>query len=329
MGNIFCYLVNHKKWREKRSINTSSVDNGQIRLIGHLDHYLKLHFMMKSLCKSHEGKKEILSLNDQKLNALKIDQKSLKVNTSFGETNIIVVGNPSNPPIILVHGSNACAPIALETYANLHKKFRVFAVDVLAQPNKSAETRLSTKDDSYGKWINEIIADLKLESVTMAGFSFGGLIILKTLEYDESKIKEVYLSAPAYIVNGNPLKALFKVFIPMKRYMKTKNVKYVEKFLSHLFTARDEFAIEFLSKVFLEFKMDFTPVPVINASKAAAITTPITLFAAQNDILFPGKKMIKRTGKIFTSLRKSILLEHSKHVQNKEQNEQIEREIMR
>ncbi|MEP1151236.1 MAG: alpha/beta hydrolase [Balneola sp.] len=279
--------------------------------------------------KSKKGKSEILRLYDKKLESLNLDFEYLTVQTSFGKTNIIATGDPANQPIIIVHGSNGCAPIALETYANLHKSFRVYAVDVLAQPNKSAETRLSMKDNSYGRWMNEIIADLKIESVIMAGFSFGGLIILKTLEHDEAKIKEVYLSAPAYIVNGNPLKAIFKVFIPMKRYMKTKKVKYVERFLSHLFTDRDEFAIEFLSKVFLEFEMDFTPVPVIDAKKAKEITTPITLFAAQNDILFPGNKMIKRATKIFTSLKKSTLLEHSKHVQNIEQNEIIEQEIMK
>jgi len=278
--------------------------------------------------KSKKGKNEILSLYDQKLESLNLDFEYLTVQTSFGKTNIIATGDPANPPIIIVHGSNGCAPIVLETYANLHKTYRVFAVDVLAQPNKSAETRLSMKDDSYGRWMNQIITSLDKSSVTLAGFSFGGLIILKTLENNESRVKEVYLSAPAYIVNGNPLKALFKVFIPMKRYMKTKKIKYVERFLSHLFTDRDEFAIEFLSKIFLEFDMDFTPVPVIDAKKAREITTPITLFAAGNDIMFPGNKMIKRATKIFPSLKKSTLLEYSKHVQNKEQNEMIEHEIM-
>ncbi len=278
--------------------------------------------------KSKQGKDEILRLYDKKLDSLNLDVESITVHTRYGETNILATGDPANPPIILVHGSNGCAPIALETYANLHKRFRVFAVDVLAQPNKSADTRLSMKDDSYGKWMNEIIGVLELESVTMAGFSFGGLIILKTLEYDESKIKEVYLSAPAYIVNGNPLKAIFKVFIPMKRYMKTKKIEHVEKFLAALFTDRDEFAIEFLSKVFLEFEMDFTPVPVIDAKKALAIRTPITIFGADEDLMFPGKKMLKTVRKIFPSLKNGRLIEGSKHVQNKEQNELIEREIM-
>lgn len=284
---------------------------------------------MKTLFKSEQGKQDILRLYDEKLKELEMEFEFLKVNTSFGETHIIATGNPSNPPMILVHGSNGCAPIALEAYPNLHKAFRVYAVDVLAQPNKSAETRLSMKDASYGEWMNEIITKLDIDSVTMAGFSFGGLVILKTLENDESKIKEVYLSAPAYIVNGNPLKALFKVFIPMKKFMKTQNIKYVEKFLSTLFTERDAFALAFLPKVFLEFEMDFTPVPTINSRKAKNITTPITIFAAENDIMFPGKKMIKRATKIFPSLIECKLFENAKHVQNRAQNSVIENVILK
>ncbi|MGB0429693.1 MAG: alpha/beta fold hydrolase, partial [Bacteroidia bacterium] len=213
---------------------------------------------MKSLFKSEEGKKEIIDLYEQKLESLEIASEYLSVPTSFGPTNIIVSGDPNNPPIVLVHGSNGCAPIALETYPNLHKSYRVYAVDVLAQPNKSAETRLSMKDESYGQWMNEIFTELNLEDVTMAGFSFGGLVILKTLEYDETRVKEVFLSAPAYIANGNPLRAMFKMFLPMKRYMKTEDPKYVDKFLAEIFTEKDEFANAYLSKVFIAFEMDFT-----------------------------------------------------------------------
>lgn len=98
---------------------------------------------MASLFKTEKGKKEILRLYDQKLDELNIEFKYIKINTSFGETNIIATGNLSNQPILIIHGSNGCAPIALETYPNLSKNFRVYAIDVLAQPNNSAETRLS------------------------------------------------------------------------------------------------------------------------------------------------------------------------------------------
>lgn len=284
---------------------------------------------MKSLFKSESGKKEILALYDEKLQELDIAYQYKKVNTRFGETNLIITGDAENPPLIIVPGSNACAPIGLETYPTLSKKYQVFAVDVLAQPNKSAETRLSMKDDSYGIWMNEVITALELKDVTLAGFSFGGLVILKTLLHEEANIKEAFLAAPAYIVNGNPLKALFNVFIPMRRYMKTKNPKFVEKFLGEVFTDRDEFAIRYLSKVFLHFDMDFTPVPVISKGDAQSIKTPITLIAAKHDLMFPGQKMLKRATKIFPSIKQTLLLEESKHVQNRVDNQRIEALIMK
>ena len=273
--------------------------------------------------KTLEGKSSIISLYNEKLTSLQLSFNQKQIMSSFGETNVIITGDASKPPILIIHGSNGCAPIALETYTGLEEKYQLFAVDVLAQPNKSAETRLSMKNDDYGKWLHEIIDSLHLKNVTLAGFSFGGLIILKTLEYKDSNIKEVFLSAPAYIVNGNPFKALFKVFIPMKRYIKTKNVAFIEKFLKQLFTEKDPFAIDYLSKVFLHFKMDFTPVPVIKSLNALKIKTPITIFAAADDLMFPGKKMIKRVKKIFPSLKKAILLEDSKHVQSTVDNKRI------
>ena len=284
---------------------------------------------MKSLFRSEEGKKQIINLYEQKLRDLEIAYKYKIIDTQFGKTNIIVTGDSTKLPILLIHGSNGCAPIALETYPNLYKDFQVFAIDVLAQPNKSAETRLSMKDNSYGIWIHDIIHQLKLKNVTMAGFSFGGLIILKTLIQNEKNIKEVFLSAPAFIVNGNPLILLFRVFLPMKLYIKTQKVKYLEKFLKTLFTEPDNFALKYLAKVFIQFKMDFTPVPVITKEEASQISTPITLFAAKKDIMFPGTKMINRANKIFPSLKKVVMLENSKHVQNRMDNYAIEKIILK
>lgn len=283
---------------------------------------------MTSQYKSEEGKKKILALYEAKLDSLGLEYEERTLSTHFGHTHCLVTGDPSHPPLIIVHGSNGCAPISLETYPNLSKSFRVYAVDVLAQPNKSEGTRLSMKDDSYGKWMHQVISALELEEVTLIGFSFGGLVILKTLLHKENPIKEVYLAAPAYIVNGNPLKALFRVFIPMKRYMRTQKPKFVEKFLQELFTSRDEFAVRYLSEVFLHFKMDFTPVPTISKKEAARIQTPIILFAAKDDLIFPGEKMLKRAKKIFPSLKKTVLLRQSKHVQNRSDNDKIEQEVL-
>ncbi|MCB0583008.1 MAG: alpha/beta hydrolase [Phaeodactylibacter sp.] len=279
---------------------------------------------MKDFFKSGAGKREIFRLYDQKLQELNIDYQEEDIRTAFGKTRVLNTGDKGRPPLLLIHGANGCAPVALEAYPNLGRHYRVFAVDVLAQPNKSEGERPSMKDDSYGRWVNELIDALGLQQVTLLGFSFGGLIILKTLINDERRIKAAYLASPAYIVNGNPLKALLRMFLPMRRFMKTKKRKYVEQVVGELFTDRNEFAIQYLSAVFEHFEMDFTPVPVITKAEAKGITTPITLLAAGQDLLFPGPKMIRRTQRIFPSLREAILLPDSKHVQNRAGNERME-----
>jgi hypothetical protein len=74
--------------------------------------------------------------------------------------------------------------------------------------------------------------------------------------------------------------------------------------------------------------MDFSPIPVIKKEEALFIKTPITLIVAKKDIIFPGVKMMKRANKIFPSLKNTLLLEDSKHVQNRRDNTKIEKLIL-
>lgn len=283
---------------------------------------------MESFYTSKEAKEEILRIYQEKLNELPIEYEFKKVHTSFGETNIIVTGNADKPPLIIIHGANGCAPIAIEALLDLVDRYNVFAIDIVGQPNLSAETRPNLKDDSYGKWVNEILEKLNLSDVILVGASFGGFISWKTLVFDESRIKKTFLLVPAGIVNGNPIKAIFKVFLPMKLFMWTKKEKYLETFLGELFTEKDNFAFKFLSKTFLNFKMDFSPLPTITEKEADQINTPINIVGAEMDTFFPGQKMIERAKNIFPSLNKTILLKNSKHVPDKEANKLIAKFIV-
>lgn len=179
--------------------------------------------------KSKEGKEKILNLYHQKLNGLSIDYFEKLIDTKFGITNVIRVGNTNLPPLVLIHGTGGCAPLILESFPNLSSKYCVYAIDVLAQPNKSAEQKLDMKSLDYGQWLLEVIIKLRIKDVTLVGFSFGGLISLKALEFSEISIKEVFLIAPVYIVNGNPFLGLIKMFIPLKKFIKTNDQHYIKK----------------------------------------------------------------------------------------------------
>ncbi|MDN3492772.1 alpha/beta fold hydrolase [Winogradskyella bathintestinalis] len=274
--------------------------------------------------KSQEGKSKILSLYNQKLNELNIEYSEKLIQNQFGATNVIITGDTKNPPLVLIHGTGGCAPQILDSFPNLSSKYCVYAVDVLAQPTKSAENRLDMKSLDYGKWLVEVIQKLDLTAVTLVGFSFGGFISLKTLEFDETLIKKAYLIAPVYIVNGNPFTGLFKMFMPLKKFTKTNKSKYLKKVMNVLFSEADDFAFQFMGTTFQNCNMDFSPLPVISKNSAKEINTPITIFASEKDILFPGKKMVKRAERVFPTLSETVLLEGSKHVPNAKNFKKIE-----
>ena len=274
--------------------------------------------------KSKEGKEKILSLYNQKLNDLNIDYSEKFIETRFGVTNVIITGDTKNPPLVLIHGTGGCAPQILDSFPNLASKYCVYAIDVLAQPNKSAENRLDMKSLDYGKWLIEVIIKLRLKDVTLVGFSFGGFISLKALEFNETPTRQVFLIAPVYIVNGNPLVGLFKMFLPLKKFIKTNNQKYIKKVMNVLFSEYDDFALEFMSSTFQYCNMDFSPLPILSKNDANRIKTTITIFACEKDIMFPGKKMIKRANRIFSSIEEVVLIEEAKHVPNSKDFKKIE-----
>ncbi|MBR9845563.1 MAG: alpha/beta hydrolase [Algicola sp.] len=274
--------------------------------------------------KSQEGKSKILSLYNQKLNELNIEYSEKLIETKFGVTNVIITGDTKNPPLVLIHGTGGCAPQILDSFPNLASKYCVFTIDVLAQPNKSAENRLDMKSLDYGKWLIEVIIKLRLKDVTLVGFSFGGLISLKALEFNETTIKQVFLIAPVYIVNGNPLVGLFKMFLPLKKFIKTNNQKHIKKVMNVLFSEYDDFALEFMSTTFQNCNMDFSPLPMLSKNDANRIKTPITIFACEKDIMFPGKKMIKRANRIFSTIEEVVLIVEAKHVPNSKDFKKIE-----
>jgi len=274
--------------------------------------------------KSKEGEDKILSLYNQKLNELNIDYSEKTLETKFGATNVIITGNKENPPLLLIHGTGGCAPLILESFPNLSSTYCVYAIDVLAQPNKSAENRLDMKSLDYGEWLTEVIILLGLKDVTLVGFSFGGFISLKTLEFNQRLIKHVFLIAPVYIVNGNPFVGLFKMFIPLKKFIKTGNDNYLQKVIKALFSEADDFAIQFMGTTFQNCNMDFSLLPIISKQSAKHITTPLTIIAAEKDIMFPGRKMIKRAKRLFSSLEDVVLIEDTKHVPNSKGFKKIE-----
>lgn len=278
---------------------------------------------MNSIYTSIEAKSEIQNIYQEKLDSLSIEYKRKIVKTQFGETSVTIAGDDKKPPFILIHGSNGNSAIVIEPFITLLNDYQLVAIDVIGQPNYSSEARPSMKGEAYALWLDEVLMRLHLKDVPVYGMSFGGFIVLKALTHAPERISKAIIHAPAGVINGNPFIGIFKIFLPMKNYIKTKNEKKLSAFINQLFTEPDSFAFTFLGKVLLDLKMDFTQVPLLTKTEASKIDKKVHVIGAKLDCFFPGEKVISRLIKILPNIGHQLLLEKSKHVPNQTQNIQI------
>ena len=92
----------------------------------------------KTIYKSEEGKKKVLYLYDQQIGRLNVPYKDIYVETSFGKTHLIETGCPQGEPLLVFHGGNATTAYNLLACSFLFRDFRIYAVDTIGQPGKTA-----------------------------------------------------------------------------------------------------------------------------------------------------------------------------------------------
>ncbi|WP_346856641.1 alpha/beta hydrolase [uncultured Draconibacterium sp.] len=268
---------------------------------------------MKSNYTSAQAKNKIKQLYFQKLDELPLHYELIKIETTFGDTNVIATGQKDKTPLVLLHGYYCSAPLALDALIGLTKDFRIYAVDILGQANLSAENRLAKTDNTYGKWMYEILSRLNLWNVVLVGISLGGFVSLKTLIFDERRIAKAFLINPDGIVKANFLTTAFNIKLPIARYKHFKSPGNLHEFSSNLFSEKNNYRMQLLALTLGNYIPDSANGPLFRKKDVAQIGTPIYIFAAEYDVLFPGIQLLKRAKKLFPSIQDVWLLKNSKH----------------
>ncbi|MEZ5105176.1 MAG: hypothetical protein R2757_11815 [Draconibacterium sp.] len=148
-------------------------------------------------------KEEMNVMYLQKLDELLVCYELKRIETTYGDTCIVITGEKENPPLVLLYGLNSSVSCVGEMTLNLARKFRIYVVNVSARPNLSDGLVLNINDDSYGKWMYEILSRFGVRDAFLVGISLGGFVALKFMAFDEKRIAKAFLITPAGIVNGS------------------------------------------------------------------------------------------------------------------------------
>ncbi len=281
-----------------------------------------------SLYKSPEFESRLMQLYDEKLKACNIEYEDVYVDSTAGKTHVIVTGAAHLPPLVVFHGINAGAPLALEAIQHLNNQYRIFGIDTVGQATKSAATRLPMKGDEYGKWIASVLDNLNLEKVHVVAISYGAFLLQKMMNYQPERLIKSIFVVPSGFVSGNFWRSMRELSFPLMKFLRTKKEEDLLKFMNAFFTTKDRHSIELQKNLLLGFKMDYRRPILVKNNEVSGIISPVYVMVADNDIFFPGDKTLKRCQDLFKTLKDTYILNNCKHIPDQNRYEEIEQKIL-
>ncbi len=251
--------------------------------------------------------------------ALNFENHTRRIETSSGFAEVVVTGDQKDnalnreTPILVLHGAMAGAPFALGELCDLPSRRRIYAVNIPSQSTRAAQFRLDFRTDDYGRWLDEIMDGLGLEQAIVCGVSWGGSVALQMAKHIPQRIKGLILVVPGSIVSGPILKGIWQIALPIMRFKLFPSEKNRERALKNIFTSTGELWSPYLGDAIRHWKVDFTVPPLVTPEDIESLTAPVYVIAADQDISFPGKKLLERSGELFSNLVGSHLMKDCRH----------------
>jgi pimeloyl-ACP methyl ester carboxylesterase len=291
--------------------------------------YLSQRNVVMTIYKSSEGKARILSLYESFQEGLGVGFCDRMVDTRFGHTHVLVTGPEGGPPVVVTHGGNSIAPQALRGLLPLleQERYRVYAPDTVGHPGKSAQARLSPRDQSYGQWLDDVLAGLGLDSAAFVGGSFGAGIILRLAAYAPRRITRLALFVPSGIVAVPVTAMAFRVGLPYLLYLLHPNRRRLYRAVRWMGSDIDEDVLQLIEAVFQHVRVEAEMPRPATKAELRNFRAPTLVIAAEKDVMFPGKAVTKGAKEIFSNLKWVECLKEATHYASQSDLEYVNKRI--
>ncbi|MFD1019467.1 alpha/beta fold hydrolase [Thalassobacillus hwangdonensis] len=254
--------------------------------------------------KSEAGKEKLQQHYEDYLHTLNFQVERRYVDTSFGKTHMLVAGPTDGKPLFIFQGGNCINPMTLSWFEPLIEKYRVYAPDTIGHPGFSDETRVSAKDDSFAKWIKELMDAVGVERCAMVGASYGAGIMMRMATFLPERIDCAVLVSPAGIRMGSKLKMIKDVLVPMMLFTRTSDRKHLDKLTGnmsdHSMKDQDKTII---GDVFNHVKLDQDMPKMTEKKELENFHAPTLIIAGEKDVFFPHHKLEAASNSIFSELK--------------------------
>jgi pimeloyl-ACP methyl ester carboxylesterase len=152
-----------------------------------------------TIYKTEAGAEELRSFYERALAHWPVPADRRTVPTRHGDTFVMVSGNETGPPVILLHGSAGNTLSWMAVAGTLADRFRLYAVDVIGEPGMSAPSRPRLGSSAYAEWFDDVLTGVGLTEVQVVAASLGGWFAIDYATRRPGRISRMVLLVPGGI----------------------------------------------------------------------------------------------------------------------------------
>jgi pimeloyl-ACP methyl ester carboxylesterase len=262
----------------------------------------------ESIYKSPAGERAIMAWYDAMLARWPAPHTMLDVPTRYGNTFVITSGNESAPPLILLHGAGSNSAMWVGDAYEYSRRYRVYAVDLLGEPGKSAPVRPEWNSPAYAEWLGEVLDALRVERAILVGLSQGGWTALKFATSRPERVNKLVLLTPGGITPDRLSFALRA--IPLS-FLGRWGIERINRLIFGHQPMPEE-VNEAMTLIMTQFKPRIGVLPIFTDEELRRLTMPTLLLIGDEDALRDARKIIERMERLVPEL-KAIIIPQAGH----------------
>jgi pimeloyl-ACP methyl ester carboxylesterase len=231
------------------------------------------------------------------LDSWPVPYEEIDIPTTFGNTHVIASGPPDASPLILAHPYFATSMVWQPNVAAWSRSHRVYAVDVIGEPNRSTPLHPIASRLEFVRWWMEVFDRLHIERADMVGNSNGGFLTLNQALYTPERIRKAVLIGPAAtFVQMWPFYRNF--FLPVMLRIRPLIQRAMRWWKQGLPSANPDWEQLFLACLLDGSSQNRVFPAVFSDAELQQIRTPILLLVGDREVVYRPQAALERADRL-------------------------------
>jgi len=244
----------------------------------------------ESLYKTAAGEQAIMTAYDAALAKHWPAHETRTVPTRHGDTFVVVSGAAGGLPLVLLHGAGSNSAVWAGDATVLGKEHRIYAIDLIGEPGRSAPARPPWEGPAFGEWLADALDVLGLARTALLGISQGGWTALRFATLWPERVERLALLAPGGVVADRGsflLRAVGSMLVGKRGAASLQRAVMGDVELPPDLAA-------YLALISAEFKPRIGKLPIFTDEELARLTMPVLLIGGEKDVIRDNAKIAAR-----------------------------------